>query len=231
MKKEAIILAGGFGTRLKETVPDLPKCLAPVKSNPVLYYIINYLIENGVDRIIFSLRYKSNLVIEFVKNNFGFIDYDFVVEKETLGTGGALALSLKSAKNDDVVVLNGDSIFKINLNNLYNFHNKANSNFSIALKSISNPVRYGTVELNNEGKIICFNEKDKTLRNGLINGGVYIVNKEFYLKSINKESFSLETDFLANDTNNKNIFGKIFNEYFIDIGIPEDYKRANVELF
>lgn len=231
MKKEAIILAGGFGTRLKETVPDLPKCLAPVKSNPVLYYIINYLIENGVDRIIFSLRYKSNLVIEFVKNNFGFIDYDFVVEKETLGTGGALALSLKSTKNDDVVVLNGDSIFKINLNNLYNFHNKANSNFSIALKNISNPVRYGTVELNNEGKIICFNEKDKTLSNGLINGGVYIVNKEFYLKNINKESFSLETDFLANDTNNKNIFGKIFNEYFIDIGIPEDYKRANVELF
>ena len=231
MKKEAIILAGGFGTRLKETVPDLPKCLAPVKSKPILYYIINYLIENGVDRIVFSLRYKSNLVIEFVKNNFGFIDYDFVVEKETLGTGGALALSLKSTKNDDVVVLNGDSIFKINLNNLYNFHHKANSNFSIALKNISNPIRYGTVELNNKGKIICFKEKDKTLSNGLINGGVYIVNKKFYLKNINNESFSLETDFLADETDNKDIFGKIFNEYFIDIGIPEDYKRANIELF
>ena len=231
MKKEAIILAGGFGTRLKETVPDLPKCLAPVKSKPILHYIINYLIENGVDRIVFSLRYKSNLVIEFVKNNFGFIEYDFVVEKETLGTGGALALSLKNTKNDDVIVLNGDSIFKINLNNLYNFHHKTKSSFSIALKNISNPIRYGTVELNNKGKIIYFKEKDKTLSNGLINGGVYIVNKKFYLKNINNESFSLETDFLADDTDNKNIFGKIFNEYFIDIGIPEDYKRANIELF
>ena len=79
MNKEAIILAGGFGSRLKDTVPDLPKCLAPVKGQPLLHYIITYLLDSGVDKIIFSLFYKSELVIKYIKDEFSFINYEFVI--------------------------------------------------------------------------------------------------------------------------------------------------------
>ncbi len=231
MKKEAIILAGGFGTRIRETVPDLPKCLAPVKGRPLLYYIINYLIDSGIDKIIFSLFYKHELVIQYLKDNFSFINYDFVIEQNPLGTGGALALALKKVTTENVIVLNGDSIFKINLDKLLHFHQSKKSNFSIALKKMADPVRYGTVNMNSDGKIYCFNEKDETLKEGIINGGVYIINKYFFLNKINTIAFSLEIDYLMIDTKEKNINGKIFQDYFIDIGIPADYLRANEELF
>ncbi len=230
MKKEAIILAGGFGTRLKETVPSLPKCLAPVKGKPLLSYIINYLIDNKINKIIFSLHYKSEMVIEYVKSNFNFINYEFVIEKGPLGTGGAIALALEKTNTDNIVVLNGDSIFKIELDSFYEFHSDMNSSFSIALKKMSDPYRYGTVNTNKECKIICFNEKNESLKDGIINGGIYIVNKTIFLKEIISPSFSLENDYLAISTEKKNIYGKTFDDYFIDIGIPDDYKRANIEL-
>ena len=229
MKKEAIILAGGFGTRLRETVPDLPKCLAPVKGRPLLYYIINYLIDSGIDKIIFSLFYKSELVIQYLKENFSFIDYDFVIEQNPLGTGGALALALKTATADNVVVINGDTIFKINLEELFQFHKSKNSNFSIAVKKMADPFRYGTLNMDSNGKIYHFNEKNESLKEGIINGGVYVINKTYFLKQVNNLAFSLETDYLMIKTNAKNIYGKIFADYFIDIGVSEDYIRANEE--
>lgn len=230
MKKEAIILAGGLGTRLRETVPDLPKCLAPVKGHPLLYYIINYLIDSGIDKIIFSLFYKSELVIQYLKDNFSFIDYDFVIEEKPLGTGGALVLALKTATTENVVVINGDSIFKINLDELLQFHLNRNANFSIALKKMSDPIRYGTINMEDTGKIFCFNEKDECAKEGIINGGVYIINKNSFLNKIDTLAFSLEIDYLMIDTGTKNIYGKIFDDYFIDIGVPSDYLKANIEL-
>ena len=230
MNKEAIILAGGFGTRLKDTIPDLPKCLAPVKGQPLLYYIITYLLDSGVDKIIFSLFYKSELVIKYLNDEFRFINYEFVIEESALGTGGALALALNKAKKDNVVVVNGDSIFKIDLDNLFQFHNEKNASFSIALKKMLDPIRYGTVNMNETGKILVFNEKDEFIKEGIINGGIYIVNKSIFLKKLNLSTFSLETDYLMIETVNKNIFGKIFENYFIDIGVPADYLKANLEL-
>jgi D-glycero-alpha-D-manno-heptose 1-phosphate guanylyltransferase len=230
VNKEAIILAGGFGTRLKDTIPDLPKCLAPVKGQPLLYYIITYLLDSGVDKIIFSLFYKSELVIKYLNDEFRFINYEFVIEESALGTGGALALALNKAKKDNVVVVNGDSIFKIDLDNLFQFHNEKNASFSIALKKMLDPIRYGTVNMNETGKILVFNEKDEFIKEGIINGGIYIVNKSIFLKKLNLSTFSLETDYLMIETVNKNIFGKIFENYFIDIGVPADYLKANLEL-
>jgi len=230
VNKEAIILAGGFGTRLKDTIPDLPKCLAPVKGQPLLYYIITYLLDSGVDKIIFSLFYKSELVIKYLNDEFSFINYEFVIEESALGTGGALALALNKAKKDNVVVVNGDSIFKIDLDNLFQFHNEKNASFSIALKKMLDPIRYGTVNMNETGKILVFNEKDEFIKEGIINGGIYIVNKSIFLKNLNLSTFSLETDYLMIETVNKNIFGKIFENYFIDIGVPADYFKANLEL-
>lgn len=230
MKKEAIILAGGFGTRLRETVPDLPKCLAPVKGHPLLYYIVNYLIDSGVDKIIFSLFYKSELVVKYINDNFSFINYEFVIEERALGTGGALALALKKARKKNVVVVNGDSVFKIDLEKLFQFHEDKNASFSIALKNMLDPIRYGTVTTNKSGKIFYFHEKDKFIKEGIINGGVYIINKSIFLNKLNTLAFSLETDYLMIDTDKKNIYGMIFEDYFIDIGVPSDYLKANYDL-
>ena len=230
MIKEAVILAGGFGTRLKDTIPDLPKCLAPVRNKPFISYVIDYLLNSGVNRIVFSLYYKSELVIEYLKNHWNHIDYDYVVERQPLGTGGALKLALNNVKSDNVFLINGDSFFNIELNKLLDFHVFNGAEFTIALKSMTDVSRYGTVEIDSLGKVIAFNEKNSSLTEGLINGGIYVVNSNCFKLNKLESVFSLESDYLMTNTTQKKIFGMIFEDYFIDIGVPADYQKANNEL-
>ena len=228
--KEAIILAGGFGTRLREVLPNLPKCLAPIQGRPILGLIIDFLIASGVDRIIFSLYYKSDHVISYLNENFSYLDYDFVVDDAPLGTGGALRHAFALTNVEDVLVLNGDTIFKIDITDLYNFHNEVQAHFTIALKNLLNPDRYGTVSLDQSGRIYSFKEKNSTLIEGLINGGIYLVNKVAFRGIGLAGPFSLENDYFGVETENKRVFGRIYQEYFIDIGVPKDYHKANLEL-
>jgi D-glycero-alpha-D-manno-heptose 1-phosphate guanylyltransferase len=115
---EAIILAGGLGTRLRETVPDLPKCLAPVGGRPFLFYVINYLRMQGVEKFIFSLGYKHEMIETYLTDQFSRLRYEFVVEEEPLGTGGAIRLASQQATGNNVIVTNGDTLFKINVTEL-----------------------------------------------------------------------------------------------------------------
>ena len=119
---EAIILAGGLGTRLRSAVPDLPKCMAPINGVPFISYLIDNLINEGVTNFIFSLGYKSELFISFLEEKLPMKNYLIVIEDEPLGTGGAIKLACKKAKDENVIALNGDSLFKVNLKELMHFH-------------------------------------------------------------------------------------------------------------
>src|SRR6185295_3379258 len=119
--KETIILAGGLGTRLRDAVPDLPKCMAPVAGRPFLFYVINYLRSQGIEKFIFSLGYKHEIIEEWLDDQFATLDYQCVIEKEPLGTGGAILLACKSAKEKNVLIANGDTIFKINTEQVISF--------------------------------------------------------------------------------------------------------------
>lgn len=229
MIKEAIILAGGFGTRLREALPDLPKSMAPVNGRPFLFYLINYLRSQGIEKIIFSLGFKHEIIETYLNVNFSTLDFECVIEREPLGTGGAILASCYKVSERTVLVVNGDTIFKIDLQKAITEHNKHQSDCTLLLKPMENFDRYGVVELNEDDSIKNFKEK-QFYKSGLINGGVYLLNTEQFLAEEMPARFSFEKDYLEKYSDTRRIYGSVQNGYFIDIGIPEDYLRVQHEL-
>lgn len=225
---DVIILAGGLGTRLSSVVNDRPKCMANVNNKPFLSYLFFYLNKfKLINNVILSLGYKSDFVISWLKdniNNYSF-NIDYVVEKEPLLTGGGIKLALTKTLSNDVLILNGDTFFDIDIDVFYSYHSQTKANVSIALKQMYDFDRYGKVEINNN-IVTAFKEKC-FCKEGLINGGVYLIDKnKTNLLSFAKK-FSFEKDFLEKKVNDNVIYGFVFNSYFIDIGIVEDYEKAN----
>jgi D-glycero-alpha-D-manno-heptose 1-phosphate guanylyltransferase len=222
--KQAIILAGGLGTRLKSTVQDLPKCLAPVGGRPFLFYLINYLRSQSVEEFIFSLGYMKELVVQYLYEDFPTLNYKLSIEDEPLGTGGAIRLAMDHVTEEDVLVANGDTFYKIDVAEITHLHLQKKATATLALKPMENFDRYGLVELNEDSSIRSFREKQFYLK-GLINGGVYLINKNKFCHTGFSKIFSFEKDFLGKQPGN--IYGCIQDGYFIDIGIPQDYYRAD----
>ncbi|HXB41133.1 MAG TPA: nucleotidyltransferase family protein [Bacteroidia bacterium] len=222
MLKEAIILAGGFGTRLKEVVADVPKPMALVNGKPFLDYLVKYLQHYGVEKIILSVGHLSEKITEHYGNKF-----IYSIEKEPLGTGGGIAEAMEKCKTEEILVLNGDSFFDIDLKAFYNKHQEALSDSSLALRKTDNAGRYGTIELGEFDQIKSFKEKNGKEKPGIINAGIYILNRAVYMEeNIGKKTFSIEKDFFEKKVHQLKLYGFTFNGYFIDIGIPEDYKKA-----
>lgn len=226
---EAIILAGGLGTRLRDAVPGLPKCMAPVNGKPFINYIIQYLQSQKIKRFIFSVGFLHEMISSHVENEFPGLDSTFVIEEKPLGTGGAIHLSAQETQTENVLILNGDTFFKVNVAALFSLHEEKNAACTIALKPMQNFERYGVVEINEEKKVLRFKEKKK-YNEGLINGGIYVLNVFSFIKHSWPETFSFEKDYLENSPEKKKLYGDLQDAYFIDIGIPEDYERAQEEL-
>lgn len=226
---QAIILAGGLGTRLRSVVSDLPKCMAPVAGRPFLFYVINYLRLQGVEKFIFSLGYKHEIIEEYLEEQFSTLHYECSIEEEPLGTGGAIQLACQKASEKNVIVANGDTLFKIDAEEISSFHEQKQAQCTLALKPMRHFDRYGVVELNENATIKDFKEK-QFYDSGLINGGVYVLTVEKFLAKKFPEKFSFEKDYLEQYYAKAGIYGIVQDRYFIDIGIPEDYNRVQEEL-
>lgn len=230
MLTEAIILAGGFGTRLQTVVNDVPKPMAPVNNEPFLNYIFKYLKHFGITHVVLSTGYLADKISDYYKNEYLGIKISYTKEISPLGTGGGIRLAMEKCNTENVLVLNGDSFFDVNLNHYYNQHVTCKSNCSLALRNVENASRYGTINLGNNHAILGFKEKDGFEKQGLINGGVYILNRELFLnKTIPNQAFSIEKVFFETRIHELNMSGFEHSGYFIDIGIPEDYKKAQTD--
>ncbi|MBK9390806.1 MAG: nucleotidyltransferase family protein [Bacteroidetes bacterium] len=221
---EAIVLAGGMGTRLRYAVADLPKPMAPVNGKPFLFHVLNWLKDFPVERIILSTGYKSESIVEFFGSSFCGINVEYTVEEAPLGTGGAIRFAMQKCAGENILVLNGDTFFPIELDRFLSFHDDRKCKFSLALKPMKDFSRYGSVECKGD-VIIRFNEK-KFCSEGLINGGIYIINRKFFESIDLPEVFSVEKDVLEKNTGSGILRCMVSDKPFIDIGIPEDYKRA-----
>ena len=157
------------------------------------------------------------------------LQYNCVIEDEPLGTGGAIKLCMEKVENENVLIANGDTLFKINAEAPFNFHLIKNAECTLALKPLENFDRYGVVEISDEGNITSFKEK-KFYKSGLINGGIYIINKKAFINRSFTQKFSFEKDYLEKYFDQNNFFGIEQEGYFIDIGIPGDYKKAQTDL-
>lgn len=222
MIREAIILSGGLGTRLRDAVSNLPKSMAPVNGRPFLDYILSYLGQYKISTLTLAVGYKAEDIITHYGEK-----YNYSVETQPLGTGGAVRQAMELCTANEVLVLNGDSFFDIDLGAFYERHSAAQADCSLALRRVGNTARYGTVHLEPGGRISKFHEKSGKEKEGIINGGVYILNRQKYLGHTPAgQPFSIETDFFEKKMNELNIFGFIYEDYFIDIGIKEDYEKA-----
>ena len=229
MITEAIILAGGQGTRLKNIVSDIPKPMVNISGKPFLEYIVRFLLNKGINKVIFSLGYKADVIEDYFKNEYCGLKLDYVIEKTPLGTGGGLALAMKKVSGNSVFVFNGDSLSLVSLESLSKFHRSVSADLTLVTKHVTDAKRYGVVQMSNQGVIKSFKEKKSEM--GLINTGVYLISKKwFYEMKPNLQKFSFEKEMLEPSIIKGTVYGFQSSEYFIDIGIPEDYEKAKEEM-
>lgn len=228
MAKEAIILAGGVGSRLQSVISEIPKPLAPIKDIPFLTYILELCKKYQYDKVILSVGHLHEKIMGVYGKEYKGIELIYAIETERLGTGGAINYALEFCSSEQVLILNGDSIIDINIDDFFLFHTENDSLFSLALKRLNKFDRYGSVKL--KGNIVQkFNEKTYT-ENGLINAGVYFINRNHFKKLGLGNTFSFEKSFLENYFDDWDFYGFISKGFFIDIGIPEDYELAQILL-
>lgn len=230
MLNEAIILAGGFGSRLQKSVAGIPKPMAAIRNRPFLEYLLDFLKASSIERVILSTGYLSDIIEAHFGTEYAGLDLSYSVETKPLGTGGAVLKALHSVKGDYVIILNGDTLFKIDIAGFIKHFEEQEADISIALRMISSPERYGSVIINDESRITHFSEKEKKEGQQLINGGVYILRKKCLLNYNFPEEFSLEKDFFMKYCDDLLITGFTSDKYFIDIGTTEDYEKAQKEL-
>ncbi len=193
--------------------------MAQVNNKPFLCFIFEYLKKQGVRKVILAVSYKYELLQEYFKNEYLGIKISYSIEKEPLGTGGALKQALNLSEQKELFVLNGDTIFEIPLKKL----ELKGSKICLALKKMLAFERYGCVELEENGFIKLFKEKKPT-ESGLINGGIYLVSNELFEGFTLKQKFSFE-EFLQENFTKLHARAEIFEDFFIDIGIPSDYEK------
>jgi D-glycero-alpha-D-manno-heptose 1-phosphate guanylyltransferase len=223
---QALILAGGFGTRLRSVVSDRPKCMALVENRPFLEYIIRMLHRRGCDEFIVSTGYMA----ETISGYFGAgtrldVAITYSHETEPLGTGGAIRLAEPMIHDMDFIVANGDSLIEADVPGLIACRRKTAAPVAIALLAVSNAGRYGTVELEPDGRITRFAEKVGRAEPGIINGGVYACSTDLFQAIPSGRAVSLEREVFPGLLG-KGVYGMIGKSYFTDIGLPEDYARA-----
>jgi len=227
MVTTAIILAGGLGTRLKKVVQDLPKPMALIRGRPFLEHQMDFWISQGVTKFILSVCYLNHIIIDHFGDSYHTASIDYIVEDEPLGTGGALLLAAQGLK-ETFLVLNGDTFFEVNLNNLIEFHKKQKSELTLSLFKPNQLGRYMGVNLKDNGEIISLQSRTNELTL-LVNGGVYLVDPSA-LKRLNYKpniKSSLENDLLPKFISlGGGLYGFESSGKFIDIGVPEDYYRA-----
>lgn len=224
---EAIILAGGLGTRLREVVKDVPKPMAPVNSKPFLQYLLDYLKKNQITKVILAVGYKWEVIKDYFGDEYAGMQLEYSIEQEQLGTGGAIKQALKQCEMEHVLIVNGDTYFDINLKSMYIQHIGKKAELTIAIKEMKQFERYGTIRCDGD-RITQFEEK-KFNEIGYINGGIYICKKEL-LSKIKEIKFSFEKDVMEKYV--RNYYFSVFESkgYFMDIGVPEDYMKFEKDM-
>ncbi len=226
---QAIILAGGLGSRLRPVVNDAPKSMARVAGRPFLEYLLAQLRSNGWTRALVC----AGFLAEAIESHFGDgrrwdMELEYSTESEPRGTAGALKLAEPMLVGDRWLLMNGDSLFDISLQELVDAHIQKPSLITIALARVADGQRYGRVTCAPDGMITAFAEKTDAATPALINSGLYIIERPLLDLIPADRPVSLEREVIPALVG-EGVRGVPFDGYFIDIGVPKDYARAQDE--
>ena len=224
---EAIILAGGLGTRLRSVVSDVPKPMAPINGRPFLEILLDHIKKYTFEHIVLSTGYMHEKIEEHFGESYKGIKISYTIEEVPLGTGGGILNAFSKCEEDDVVVLNGDTLFKIDYDTLANFYRAHPTRLAVVLRQVSDTSRYGAVTTDCCDCINNFSEKDVSHGAGSINGGIYMINRSLFDGFSIGEKFSFEKDIMQKRFTEEKFYAYVSGDFFIDIGVPEDYKRLN----
>ncbi|MBF0142455.1 MAG: nucleotidyltransferase family protein [Magnetococcales bacterium] len=220
--REAVVLAGGLGTRLRAVVPDLPKPLAPIQGRPFLSYLLDRLERQGVDRVVLSVGFKGDLFRRTFGDRYRDLDLVYAVEASPLGTAGGIGLGLDAIRGEAAFVLNGDTFFALSLAAMVETRERLRAEIVMGVKPMADCRRYGRVLLSGE-RVVGFAEKGHPA-SGLINGGVFLLPTA--LRPHLRDGTSFEVDFLERRLDQWSVAALVDDGHFIDIGIPEDFAAA-----
>lgn len=222
---QAILLAGGLGTRLQSVVSDRPKPMALIEEKPFMEYVIHELARNGIADIIFAVGYKGSMVEEYFGDGEGFgVTVSYAYEETLLGTAGAIKNAARYMTGEQTFVLNADTFYQIDYQRLAVLSREMELDMALVLREVPDVSRYGQATLLNN-RLTGFNEKIREAKPGTINGGIYLLSKEL-IADIPDGTVSLEQEMIPKWLREGRCLGGIVNDgYFIDIGIPEDYYR------
>lgn len=222
---EAIVLAGGLGTRLRDVLPETPKCMAMIGDKPFLVYVLDFMASFGISKVILSVGYRKDQVINYFGNSYKSIKLEYATENEPLGTGGAVKAAFNYTSLNEIFVLNGDTYFVPDLRKMMQQHTANSADITIAVKQVSDTSRYGRVITDSAGRITGFMEKEPNAGSGSLNGGIYLLKRKT-IDHIPKHQFSLEHDVFKKQYQVYKMQAFHSDAFFLDIGIPDDLVKA-----
>ena len=225
---QAIVLAGGRGERLRAIVSGVPKPMAPIADRPFLAYLLEYLSSQGITRVVLALGYLADDVVRAFGARHAGLELSYAIEQAPLGTGGALRNALRLIEHFPVFALNGDTYLELDYRAMLRAHRDAATRLTMAVREVAESGRYGRAVIDS-GRISRF-EAAGEARPGRINAGVYLLADDLLADPTLPEAFSFEKDFLEPRIGTLRPLAFETNAYFIDIGVPEDYRRAQREL-
>lgn len=227
----ALVLAGGLGSRLRSVVSDLPKALAPVGGRPFLEYLLRQLSDQGIQDVTICTGYGSNAIQRYV-DDLALPSVRITVsdEPQPLGTGGALRLAMERHPDGAFLVLNGNSFFDVRFDRLIDTHRATHADVTLAVRFTSNPGRFGSVSVDEQGWVTSFREKVDQ-GPGLINGGIYMIDRAVLANLPDGQAISLEQDvfprLVDRTLGRRGIATAVFDGWFTDIGVPADYRSVD----
>lgn len=219
------ILAGGQGTRLRSVLPDTPKPLAQVAGRPFLCWWFAALASQGIRKVTLCTGYKSDSIQELFGDSWGPISLEYSLEKQPLGTGGAIALAARRTDHQWMLVLNGDSYCDVDVRKFWRRHVQRGAFASMTCVRVPDTRRYGRVDIRPDGRITGFEEKHATRGEGWINAGIYLLPRQSMTSLLDNTFCSLEREILP-DWTSSGLYGEAVSGRFIDIGTPDSYAEA-----
>ncbi|HEX4871867.1 MAG TPA: nucleotidyltransferase family protein [Nevskiaceae bacterium] len=226
MRPPAVVLAGGLGTRLASVVRDVPKPMAPVNGRPFLEYLLAHLEGQGVRQVVLAVGHLREVIIRHFGDRFRGLALSYSVESEPLGTGGAIRQAFEQAGFARAFVLNGDTHCPVDLAALQACHEAQAAELTLTLTEVADSDRFGAVSLDDQGWVRAFREKQASRGPGLINAGVYLMERRLLERAPAQPRFSFETELMQASVGQAAIAGHISPASFIDIGIPSEFARA-----
>ena len=223
---EAIILAGGKGTRLKSVLDDRPKPMAIIRGKPFIEWILLMLRRQGIQRAVICTGHLGEIVESYFGDSRDIdMEITFARDPFPLGTGGAVRNALGKTRSKHILVLNGDSYLRVNISSFLKTHLALNARASISLVQVEESSRYGSVKVNKDGKLLAFLEKSQKKQSGLINAGIYLLERNVVKEIPDGEMVSLEREIFP-DLIGKGLYGVLCDGPFVDIGTPESFNKA-----